>query len=37
VLTPEQLAQLPAIGADARFGHHGMGFGPPMMGPRGCW
>ena len=37
VLTPEQLAQLPAIGADARFGHHGMGFGSPMMGPRGCW
>ena len=37
VLTPEQLAQLPAIGADAGFGHHGMGFGPPMMGPRGCW
>jgi len=37
VLTPDQLAQLPAIGADASFGHHGMGFGPPMMGPRGCW
>jgi len=37
VLTPEQLAQLPAIGADAGFGHHGMGFGPPTMGPRGCW
>jgi Spy/CpxP family protein refolding chaperone len=37
VLTPDQLAQLPAIGADARFGHHGMGFGSSMMGPRGCW
>jgi Spy/CpxP family protein refolding chaperone len=37
VLTPEQLAQLPAIGADARFGRHGMGFGGPMMGPRGRW
>jgi len=37
VLTPEQLAQLPAIGADARFGPHGMGCGAPMMGPRGCW
>ena len=36
-LTPEQLAQLPAIGANARFGHHGMGFGPPMMGPRAWW
>ena len=37
VLTPEQLAQLPAIGADACFGYHGMGVGPPMMGQRGCW
>ena len=37
VLTPEQLAQLPAVGADANFGHHSMGFGPPMMDPRGCW
>ena len=36
VLTPEQLAQLPAISADACFGHHGMGFGPSMMGQRGC-
>ncbi len=33
VLTPEQLAQLPA--ADRGFGP-GMGFGP-MMGPRGRW
>jgi Spy/CpxP family protein refolding chaperone len=37
VLTPEQLAQLPAFNQGARFGHHGMGFGPPMMGPRGRW
>ena len=38
VLTPEQLAQLPAIVSQgAGFGHHGMGFGPPMMGPRGRW
>ena len=37
VLTPEQLAQLPAFGSDVGFGHHGMGFGPPMMGPRGRW
>jgi Spy/CpxP family protein refolding chaperone len=37
VLTPEQLAQLPAFSQGARFGHHGMGFGPPMMGPRGRW
>ena len=33
VLTPEQLAQLPAAGRG--FGS-GMGFGP-MMGPRGHW
>jgi Spy/CpxP family protein refolding chaperone len=37
VLTPEQLAQLPAFSQGAGFGHHGMGFGSPMMGPRGCW
>jgi len=37
VLTPEQLAQLPTFSQGARFGHHGMGFGPPMMGPRGHW
>jgi Spy/CpxP family protein refolding chaperone len=37
VLTPEQLAQLPDFSQDAGFGHHGMGFGPPMMGPRGRW
>lgn len=36
VLTPEQLAQLPAFGPGPGFGP-GMGFGPPMMGPRGCW
>ena len=37
VLTPEQLAQLPAFGRGAGFGPRGMGFGPPMMGPRGGW
>ena len=37
VLTPEQLSQLPAFSQGAGFGHHGMGFGPPMMGPRGRW
>jgi Spy/CpxP family protein refolding chaperone len=37
VLTPEQLAQLPALGPGAGFGPRGMGFGPPMMGPRGRW
>lgn len=36
VLTPEQLAQLPAFGPGPGFGP-GMGFGPPMMGPRGRW
>jgi Spy/CpxP family protein refolding chaperone len=37
VLTPEQLAQLPAFSQGAGFGHHRMGFGHPMMGPRGRW
>jgi Spy/CpxP family protein refolding chaperone len=37
VLTPEQLAQLPAFSQGSGFGPRGMGFGPPMMGPRGCW
>ncbi|OGP64012.1 MAG: hypothetical protein A2170_09505 [Deltaproteobacteria bacterium RBG_13_53_10] len=37
VLTPEQLAQLPAFSQGAGFGPHGMGFGPPMMGPKGRW
>jgi Spy/CpxP family protein refolding chaperone len=37
VLTPEQLAQMPAFSQGAGFGHHGMGFGAPMMGPRGRW
>ena len=36
VLTPEQLAQMPAFSQGAGFGPHGMGFGAPMMGPRGC-
>jgi Spy/CpxP family protein refolding chaperone len=36
LLTPEQLAQLPAFAAGRGFGP-GMGFGPPMMGPRGRW
>ena len=36
VITPEQLAQMPAISEGAGFGPHGMGFGAPMMGPRGC-
>jgi Spy/CpxP family protein refolding chaperone len=35
VLTPEQLAQLPALGPGAGFGPRG--FGPPMMGPWGRW
>jgi len=35
VLTPEQLAQLPAFVAGRGFGP-GMGFSP-MMGPRGRW
>jgi Spy/CpxP family protein refolding chaperone len=35
LLTPEQLAQLPASGRGAGFGPRGMGFGSPMMGPRG--
>jgi Spy/CpxP family protein refolding chaperone len=34
VLTPEQIAQLPAFGPGPGFGP-GRGFGPPMMGPRG--
>jgi Spy/CpxP family protein refolding chaperone len=37
VLTPEQLAQMPAFSQGAGFGHHGMGFGPAMKGPRGRW
>ena len=37
VLTPEQLAQMPAFSKGAGFGPHGMGFGAPMMGPRGRW
>jgi len=37
VLTPEQLAQLPAFGRGAGFGPRGRGFGPSMMGPRGGW
>ena len=37
VLTPEQLAQLPAFGRGASFGPRGRGFGPSMMGPRGGW
>jgi len=37
LLTPEQLAQLPASGRGAGFGPRGMGFGSPMMGPRGGW
>jgi len=37
VLTPEQLAQMPAFSQGSGFGPRGMGFGPPMMGPRGCW
>ena len=36
VLTPEQLAQLPAVGPGRGFGP-AAGFGPPMMGPRGRW
>jgi zinc resistance-associated protein len=38
VLTPEQLAQLPAFGPGAGFGP-GMGFGPRMgmRGPMGRW
>jgi Spy/CpxP family protein refolding chaperone len=35
VLTPEQLAQIPAFSQGAGFGRHGMGFGAPMMGPKG--
>jgi Spy/CpxP family protein refolding chaperone len=41
VLTPDQLAQMPAFsqgagfGPGPGFGPRGMGFGPPMMGPRG--
>jgi Spy/CpxP family protein refolding chaperone len=36
VLTPEQLAQLPAVGSGAGFGPRGMGFGPMMgRGPFG--
>ena len=37
VLTPEQLAQMPAFSQGAGFGPRGMGFGPPMMGARGRW
>ena len=37
ILTPEQLAQLPAFGRGAGFGPRGMESGPPMMGPRGRW
>ena len=43
VLTPDQLAQMPAFnqgsgfGPGAGFGPRGMGFGPPMMGPKGCY
>ena len=37
VLTPDQLAQLPAFNQGTGFGPRGMGFGPPMMGPRGRW
>ncbi len=42
LLTPEQLAQLPAFSQGAGFGPgRGFGprggFGPPMMGPRGGW
>jgi len=37
VLTPEQLAQMPAFSQGAGFGHHGMGFGSSMMGHRGRW
>ncbi len=37
VLTPEQLAQMPAFSQGTGFGPRGMGFGPPMMGRRGCW
>jgi Spy/CpxP family protein refolding chaperone len=36
LLTPEQLAQLPAFGPGRGLGPDG-GFGPPMMGPRGRW
>ena len=37
VLTPEQLAQMPAFSQGSGFGPRGMGFGPPMMGRRGCY
>ena len=37
VLTLEQLAQLPAFKQGAGFGLHRIGFGAPMMGPRGRW
>jgi Spy/CpxP family protein refolding chaperone len=36
VLTPEQLAQLPAVGPGRSFGPPA-GFGPNMIGPRGRW
>jgi Spy/CpxP family protein refolding chaperone len=36
VLTPEQLAQMPAFSPGMGFGPR-MGFGPPMMGPMGRW
>jgi len=37
VLTPEQLAQLPAGGSGRGFGPGAAGFGPPMKGPKGRW
>ncbi len=43
ILTPEQLAKLPAFGPGLAFGPGpgfgpgAAGFGPPMMGPRGRW
>jgi Spy/CpxP family protein refolding chaperone len=37
VLTPEQLAQMPAFSQGVGDGPHGMGCGPSMKGPRGRW
>ena len=38
LLTPEQLAQFPAVGSGPSFGPRGMGFGPMMgRGPFGRW
>ena len=37
VLTPEQLAQMPAFNQGAGFGPHGMGSCPSMKGPMGRW